>query len=130
MTRFVNFSIAAGLLLSAASHGYLYLHGYRYIPAIGPGFLVLTSVSVALAILIALGAPGWLRGVALLVSVGALGAFIMSRTVGMMGFLERGWQPAPHALISVLAEAITVVVCAWSLLRRGSIAPRSRTAAS
>jgi hypothetical protein len=130
MTRSINFGIAAGLLVSAASHGYLYLHGYRYIPAIGPGFLVLTSVSVALAILIALGGPGWLRAVASLVSFGALVAFIMSRTVGVMGFLERGWQPAPHALISVLAEAITVLACAWSLLRRGSAAPRSRTAAS
>jgi hypothetical protein len=130
MTRFVNFGIAAGLLVSAASHGYLYLHGYRYIPAVGPGFLVLAAVSVALAILIALGGPGWLRAGALLVSLGALGAFVMSRTVGVMGFVERGWQPAPHALISVLAEVFTVLVCAWSLLRRGSTAPRSRTAAS
>jgi hypothetical protein len=130
MTRFVNFGIAAGLLVSAASHGYLYVHGYQFIPAVGPGFLILTSVSVSSAILIALGGPAWLRVVALLISLGALGAFAMSRTVGVMGFLERGWQPAPHALISVLAEAITVVLCGWSLLRRGSAAPRSRTAAS
>ena len=129
MTRFVNLGIAAGLLVGAASHGYLYLHGYRHIPAVGPGFLVLTSVSVALAILIALGGPGWLRAAALLVSLGALGAFAMSRTVGVMGFIERGWEP-PHGPISVLAEAITVVLCGWSLLRRGSAAPRSRTAAS
>lgn len=72
MTRIVNFGIAAGLLVSAASHGYLHLHGYRYIPAIG---------------------PGWLRVVALL------------------GFVERGWV-APHGPISVLAEAITVVLVA------------------
>ncbi|WP_319437243.1 hypothetical protein [Mycobacterium sp. RTGN5] len=129
MTRFVNFGIAAGLLASAASHGYLYLHGYRYIPAVGPGFLVLTSVSVALAILIALGGPGWLRAGALLVSLGALGAFAMSRTVGVLGFVERGWEP-PHGPISVLAEAITVVLCAWSLLRGASTTLRTRTAAS
>ena len=129
MTRFINFGIAAGLLVSAASHGYLYLHGYQYIPAIGPGFLDLTAVSVALAILIALGGPGWLRGVALLVSLGALGAFVMSRTVGVMGFIELGWE-VPHGPISVLAEAITVALCAWSLLRRASAVPRSRTAAS
>ncbi|WP_179466237.1 hypothetical protein [Mycolicibacterium vinylchloridicum] len=122
MTRFVNVGIAAGLLVSAASHGYLYLHGYRYIPAIGSGFLFLTAVSVALAIVIALGGPGWLRVVALLVSLGALGAFALSRTVGVMGFIERGWE-APHGPISVLAEAITVALCAWSLLRRGSVVP-------
>ena len=63
MTRFANIAIAAGLLVSAASHGYLYLHGYRFIPAVGPSFLALTSVSVALAILIALGGPGWLLAV-------------------------------------------------------------------
>jgi hypothetical protein len=129
MTRFVNFGIAAGLLVSAASHGYLYVHGYQFIPAVGPGFLLLTSVSVSSAVLIALGGPAWLRVVALLVSLGALGAFIMSRTVGVLGFVERGWEP-PHGPISVLAEAITVVLCAWSLLRRGSTAPRTRTAAS
>jgi hypothetical protein len=129
MTRFVNFGIAAGLLVSAASHGYLYVHGYQFIPAVGPGFLVLTSVSVSSAILIALGGPAWLRAVALLISLGALGAFVMSRTVGVMGFIERGWAP-PHGPISVVAEAITVVLCAWSLLRRGSTTPRSRTAAS
>ncbi len=129
MTRIVNFGIAAGLLVSAACHGYLYLHGYRYIPAVGPGFLVLTSISVALAILIALGGLGWLRVAALLVSLGALGAFVLSRTIGVMGFNERGWAP-PHGPISVLAEAITALLCAWSLLRRGSTAPRSRKAAS
>ncbi|WP_445167099.1 hypothetical protein ACTXG7_25275 [Mycolicibacterium sp. Dal123E01] len=129
MTRLVNFGIAAGLLVSAASHGYLYLHGYQYIPKVGPGFLVLTSISAALAILIAIGGPAWLRAVALLVSVGALGAFVMSRTVGVMGFIERGWE-APHGPISVLAEAVTLALCAWSLLRRGSAAPRSRTAVS
>jgi hypothetical protein len=130
MKRLINLAIAAGLLVTAASHGYLYLHGYRYIAGVGPGFLVLTSVSVALAILIALGGPGWLRAAALLISLGALGAFVMSRTVGVMGFVERGWQPAPHALISVLAEAITVLLCAWSLLRRESAVPRSRAATS
>lgn len=122
MTRLVNVGIAAGLLVSAAGHGYLYLHGYRYIPAIGPGFLVLAAVSAALAVLIALGGPGWLRAVALLVSLGALGAFALSRTVGVVGFVERGWA-VPHGPISVLAEAITVALCAWSLLRRGSVVP-------
>ena len=130
MTRLVNLGIAASLLVSAASHGYLYAHGYSSIPGIGTGFLVLTSVFAALAILIALGGPAWLRALALVGGLGSLGAFVLSRTVGLQGFLEHGWQPAPHALISVLAEAITVVLCACSLFRIGSAVPRSRTAAS
>ncbi|WP_431237539.1 hypothetical protein ACQ86B_22820 [Mycolicibacterium aichiense] len=130
MTRLVNLGIAASLLVSAASHGYLYLHGYSYIPAIGRGFLVLTSVFVALAILIAVGGPAWLRAVALVAALGSLGAFAMSRTVGLQGFIEHGWQPAPHAVISVLAETVTVGLCGWSLFRSGSAVPRTRTAAS
>ncbi|KDF00570.1 hypothetical protein Y900_016870 [Mycolicibacterium aromaticivorans JS19b1 = JCM 16368] len=118
------------MLVSAASHGYLYLHGYSSIPAIGRGFLVLTSVFVALAILIAVGGPVWLRAVALMAALGSLGAFVMSRTIGLQGFIEHGWQPAPHAFISVLAEAITVALCGWSLVRSGSAVPRTRTAAS
>ena len=116
-TLALTFGIVAGLLVSAASHGYLYLHGYRYIPAVGPGFLLLTSVFVALAILIALGGPAWLRAAALLLSLGAVGAFVLSRTVGLFGFVEHGWQPAPHALVSLVAEVITVALCAVSLSR-------------
>jgi hypothetical protein len=37
MRRLLNLGIAAALLVSAVSHGYLYLHGYRYIPAVGTG---------------------------------------------------------------------------------------------
>jgi hypothetical protein len=114
-TLAVNCGFVAGLLVSAASHGYLYLHGYRHIPAVGTGFLVLTSVFVALAILIALGGPAWLHAMALLMSLGAVGAFALSRTVGLFGFVEHGWQPAPHAAISLIAEVLTVVLCAVSL---------------
>jgi hypothetical protein len=77
--------------------------------------LVLTSVFVALAILIAVGGPAWLRAVALVAALGSIVAFALSRTVGLQGFLERGWQPVPHAVISVVAEGLTVVLCAWSL---------------
>ncbi|PND59767.1 hypothetical protein CRM90_02055 [Mycobacterium sp. ENV421] len=130
MSRLVNLGIAASLLVSAASHGYLYLHGYSAVPVVGRGFLVLTSVFLALAILIAVGGPAWLRAVALVAALGSLGAFAMSRTVGLQGFVEHGWQPAPHAVISVLAETVTVGLCAWSLVRSGSAVLRTRTAAS
>ena len=114
-TLALTFGIVAGLLVSAASHGYLYLHGYRHIPVVGTGFLVLTSVFVALAILIALRGPAWLRAMALLMSLGAVGAFTMSRTVGLFGVVEHGWQPAPHAAISLIAEVLTVALSAVSL---------------
>jgi len=117
MTKLLDLGIAAALLVTAASHGYLYVHGYQHIALIGPGFLVLASVCAALAVLIALGGPWWLRAAAFAVSLGAVVAFVLSRTVGLMGFVEHGWQPAPHAVLSLLAEVLAVLLCAWSLLK-------------
>lgn len=119
MSRLLDLAIAAALAVSAYSHGYLYIHGYQYIPAIGPGFLVLASVSIALAVLIALGGPWWLRALAFVISLGAVVAFALSRTVGMLGFVERGWVPAPHAALSVAAEVLTMALCAVALRGAG-----------
>jgi hypothetical protein len=111
--------IAVGLVVSAVSHAYLYAHGYREIPTIGPGFLVQASVFLAVAALLLVGGPEWLVWAARALSIGALGAFALSRTVGIAGFTERGWDPAPHAAVSVVAEAVTLLVCgAWWLSRR------------
>ena len=66
------------------------------------------SVSFALAVLIMIGGPSWLQWAAAAVSGGALGAFVLSRTVGLFGFSETGWEPAPHAAISVAAELLVV----------------------
>jgi hypothetical protein len=111
----VNLGISAALLASAGSHAYLYLHGYQHIPAIGPGFLILASVFGALAVLIAVGGPAWLRLAALLGALGAIGAFALSRTTGLFGFVEYGLQPAPHALISLVSEVVVVLLAGWSL---------------
>ena len=112
--------MAVALALSGASHAYLYVHGYQHIPMIGPAFVVQAGVSFALALLILIGGPSWLRWVAAALAGGALTAFALSRTVGLFGFSETGWQPAPHAAISVAAELITVVL--WAVFA----APRLR----
>jgi hypothetical protein len=33
----------------------------------------------------------------------------------LFGFIEHGWQPAPHAAISLIAEVLTVALSAVSL---------------
>lgn len=106
----VRLGLAASLAISAASHAYLYAHGYQHIPAIGLGFLVQASVSLALALLIVAGGPGWLRWAGAALAAGSLVAFALSRTVGLFGFSERGWDPAPYAAISVGAEVLTVAL--------------------
>ena len=37
-------------------------------------------------------------------------------TVGLFGFAERGWNSSPHAAVNVIAEVLTVVFVAASVL--------------
>jgi hypothetical protein len=116
-------AIAAALAVSGISHAYLYIHGYRHIQNIGTAFLLQASVSVAVAVLLVVGGPGWLRWAAAALAGGSLVAFALSRTVGVLGFTERGWQPSPHAAISAVAEVLTVVLWAvWLFSRRAAVA--------
>jgi len=117
MNLALRFGMAASLAVSSISHALLYLHGYSHIPVVGPGFLLQSSVLGAIAVLIAAGGPGWLWVVAMLTSAGSLIAFSLSRTVGLFGFVERGWQPAPHAVISLVAELVTVGVFFTAVFR-------------
>lgn len=111
-------ALAACLAVSGVIHAYLYIQSYRFIPTVGPGFLVQASIFCALAVLILLGAPDWFAWVAAVLSVGALIAFVLSRTVGLFGFTERGWQPAPEAALAVIAEVLTVVLVAVAFAPR------------
>jgi hypothetical protein len=117
MTFLLRIDLAASLAVSAAIHAYLYIHGYHYIPRIGIAFLIQASVSFSLALLILVGGPWWLRWAAAAVAGGSLVAFVLSRTVGLLGFSERGWEPSPHAAISVSAEVLTVLLWAGALVR-------------
>jgi hypothetical protein len=108
----VRVGLATSLVVSAASHAYLYVHGYQHIPRIGTAFLIQASVCFAVALLIVVGGPGWLRWAAAAVAGGSLVAFVLSRTVGLAGFTERGWDPSPYAASSVAAEVVTVLLWA------------------
>ena len=112
--------VAATLAVSGVIHAYIYVHGYRYVPTIGPAFLLQASVFCALAVLILVGGPDWLQWAGGVASVAALAAFALSRTVGLFGFTERGWQPSPHAAVSVIAEVLTVALVAASVLSNRS----------
>ena len=89
-------------------------------------FVVQASVSFALALLILIGGPSWLQWAAAALAGGALGAFVLSRTVGLFGFSETGWQPSPHAAISVAAEVLAVGLWAVSVIgHRRAPAPQT-----
>jgi hypothetical protein len=113
--------IATAVLVAAGGyvHFCLYRHGYRTIPKIGVGFLLqaVTSVVVGVALLVGphliarvvhvtdrlVGALTELAAAAL--AIGTLVAFALSRTPGgLLDFQERGLEPAPQALIALIAE--------------------------
>jgi hypothetical protein len=98
--------------VSGYLHAELYIHGYRAIPGIGPAFLLQASGSLAVALLLLFAEPFILRLGALALAVGALGGFIASRTVGVFGFVEHGLNPAPQALLSLIAEAAALPLLA------------------
>lgn len=125
MTRY-----AAAVLLAASGyiHADLYLHGYRAIPLVGPAFLIQASGSFAIAFLLLLGNVVLLRLAAAGLAAGALVGFALSRTVGIGTFVERGLDPAPQALISILAEIGVLVLLAIPLVAKLIRTPQPSTA--
>jgi len=127
MNYVLRIGFAATLFISGISHAYLYVHGYQYIPTIGAAFVAQAGISFALAVLILAGGPGWLRWAGALVAGGAVVAFALSRTVGLFGFSERGWQPTPHAAVSVAAELLTVGLwLGWVVMTHQPLRRRNR----
>ncbi|HZU54464.1 MAG TPA: hypothetical protein VFA06_01220 [Actinocrinis sp.] len=120
-TRILQTAAAVTLTISGYIHAQLYLDGYRFIHAIGVMFLIQAAASFALATLLLaaslLPAPALIHVAAAGAALGALGGFAASRTVGVFGFTEHGFQPAPQALISVLAEVATVLILALVITR-------------
>src|SRR6516225_5884921 len=117
MKFLLRLGLAAALAVSAFSHAYLYIHGYQHIPMIGTAFLIQASVSFSLALLIVLGGPWWVDWAAAAMAGGSLVAFVLSRTIGLFGFSERGWDPSPHAALTVAAEVLCVLLWAAGLVR-------------
>jgi hypothetical protein len=122
---------AALVLTGGYVHWCLYYrHGYRAIPKIGTGFLLQVVASVAVASVLLLGprvvariphltegaAATMLHLAALGLAAGTLVAFALTRTsAGLFNFREQGLQPAPQALIALVAEAAVVVLAAGGL---------------
>lgn len=108
--------VAVLLAVSGFVHAELYVAGYHVIPVVGPAFLLQASASFAVALLLLAGGPVLFRWLAAALAIGALLGFALSRTIGIAGFIERGWQPAPQALLSVLAETALLLVLTVQLV--------------
>jgi hypothetical protein len=124
----VRLAVGAGTVVGGVVHAQLFLRGYWYIPTVGPAFAIQAAGSLALAALLLVGGPGWLRLGAALLALATLGGFVLSRTVGVAGFTEHGWQPAPQTWIGLVAETGVVVVVAGWLLAQWARASTHRRA--
>jgi hypothetical protein len=108
---------AVAILVGGYEHLSLYRQDYRYIPVIGPLFLVnvLASAVVGVALLVRRDRILQLAGLA--IAAVTLAFFALSRTSGgVFGFAESGLDPAPHAAITLVAEAVAVVALGTSLV--------------
>lgn len=107
---------AAALAVSGYIHAQLYVADYRFIHVVGVLFIVQASVSFALAVLLLAGPPLLFRLAAIGAAAGALGGFAASRTVGVFGFTEHGWDPSPQSALSVLVELAAVALLSPALV--------------
>lgn len=102
--------VAICLAVVGYIHAQLYVRSYHAIPYIGTSFQWDAAASLAVAVLLLVRNATVLRIVAIGLCFSGLGGFVGSRTVGLFGFTERGWQPAPQALLSVLAWVVALVL--------------------
>ena len=103
----------AGLLAAGGwIHWCLYRHGYRYIPTIGPLFVLNALSSLSVAVLVAVRRELLVRVAGVLLAATSLAAFLASRTVGLLSFRERGLQPAPQAPLVLAIELLALVLLA------------------
>jgi hypothetical protein len=126
--RSLSVTTAAMIAIGGYVHLCLYRHGYRTIPTIGVGFLlqIVASGLIVLALVVPVPALRWGRFTAnpvivttlaaLSLSIGTLIAFWLTRRPGgLFGFQERGLQPAPQALIALVAESVAVLLALVTL---------------
>jgi hypothetical protein len=115
--RIVRYASALLVLGAGAFHLSLYLDGYRSIPRIGPLFVVDIAAAGVLALVLVLVPLGATAIAAAAFHAGALVAFVLSRTSGLLGFTESQWDTT--AAGAVATEVLGLVVLGlWFLLTR------------
>ena len=107
--------LPAAVLVAAggAVHLQLWLGGYRGIPFIGPWFVANAAASAVIAGALLLTADRRVAAAGLALSLSSLAALVLSRTVGLFGFLERTWTD--QAVAATGAEIGAVVALALGL---------------
>jgi hypothetical protein len=107
---------AVAVAVGGYEHFDLYRHGYHAIHNIGPLFALNVIASAGLAAALVTRRDRATAAVAAVFTVTSLGAFVLSRTSGLLGFKETGLQPSPQAPTTLVAEVLALALLATVLL--------------
>jgi hypothetical protein len=113
---------AAGVLVSAAVHLYLWFDVFRHTHVVGPAFMVNAVGGAIIAVLLVT----WRHWIPLVLAVGfgaaTFGAFIIATTVGLFGVHEHwtGWE----VWTAAASEIVAILAAGTALLRE--LPPRTR----
>jgi hypothetical protein len=105
---------AAGVLVSAAVHLYLWFHVFRHTDVVGPAFMLNAVGGAVIAVLLVT----WHHWTPLLLAAGfgasTLGAFLIAVTVGLYGVHEHwtGWA----VWTAAAAELLAIIAAGTALL--------------
>jgi hypothetical protein len=106
---------AAGVLVSAAIHLYLWFDVFRHAHVVGPAFMLNAVGGTIIAILLVT----WRHWIPLLLAIGfgasTLGAFIIAATVGLFGVHEHWtswevWTAAASEVIAIAAAGMVLLL--------------------
>ena len=109
MPRLFRYAGALLVLFGGAIHLSLYRDGYSSIPNIGTVFLVNVAAAVLIAAALAFRPIGAFAVAALGFSVATMAAFLLSRTTGILGFKEAGWDVKSASAFATEALSIAVI---------------------
>jgi hypothetical protein len=98
------------ILSGGAVHLNLWVTGYREIPYIGPLFFLNVLGSIAVGFLVATGTRPLSAVAGIAFSAGSLAALVLSRTVGLFGFMEAWTPPARQTLAAELGAVVLLTV--------------------
>lgn len=118
----VGVMIAAGGLI----HWQLWREGYQGIPFVGNLFILNVVASAVVAIAVVVTADRRVAMAAAALCVASLGALVLSRTTGLLGFTESAWTPdALRAVAAEIGALAAVGVCRKGALQGAMAAPGS-----
>ena len=118
MQRLARIPAAVFVLVGGVVHLQLWRGGYKGIPYIGGLFLANAGASMIIAAALVTRKDRWVTFAGLLVAVGSLVGLALSRTVGLLGFMESAWTPEAVRTVASEVGAISALVLIAVIDRR------------